>query len=235
MPAHATVQAPREVVNGLGALGVQPPLGEQSETDLLEGQQPHNECVDLGRIAHVPPVDESALGSADDVQRLDARDLPPHVVVRVAAVLLQVNKGRADTDDLVLERQSVKARTQLGPGDRTSGSSRGFGLVVSADEDVGPQSGRAVDHFARDNLEAVEHLRILVFPLDQGPDPDGGIVCRIDALFDEPRADGRREVVQFLELGTDAGGVGERGRRLLSPLAAFKSKSAQVWEKPSTY
>ncbi|MDE0271269.1 MAG: hypothetical protein OXP11_08705 [Gammaproteobacteria bacterium] len=51
---------------------MQPLLGEQSEADLLEGQQPHDEDVDIGGIAHGSPVDESALGGADDVQRLDA-------------------------------------------------------------------------------------------------------------------------------------------------------------------
>lgn len=89
--------------------------------------------------------------------------------------------------------------------------------------------------FSASTRELPSLVEVRVFPLDQGPDPDRGFVCRIDALLDELRADGRREVVRFFELCADAGGVGEQGRRLLSRLAAFKSKSAQVWEKLSTY
>lgn len=102
-----------ESAKGCGR-GAQRPLGHESEADLLEGQQAHEERVPLGRIAHAPPVDESALGGGDDVQHLDPGELTTRVVVRLVAALLQVDEGWGDADDLVLKRQPVEPGLSLG-------------------------------------------------------------------------------------------------------------------------
>ena len=88
--------------------------GERSGTVLPEGQQAHEERVGLGRIAHFAPVHEDEVGGADEVQGLAAREPPPRVVVRVVAVLLQVDEGRGGADEPVLERQAFEARAQPG-------------------------------------------------------------------------------------------------------------------------
>ena len=57
---------------------------------------------------------EGAFGIADDIEDLEAREPPPHVVVGLVPVLLEVDERSGDPDDLILQRQAVEPGAQPG-------------------------------------------------------------------------------------------------------------------------